>query len=184
MNTDLASELDALLTDLAAGRAEHTTDIDAVRPTHRGGARNLVDYAALRRHDIRDLQDRLLDVGVSPLVGCEDSVEASLRAARAAVAALQGQDPTEFADRAATDDARDDGDSELAEHADALLGPRHRGRSGRVMVTLPSSSADDPDLVLDLARRGMALARVNCAHDDPQRWAAMIDNVRAAAKTR
>lgn len=182
VNSDLASELDALLNDLAAGRAEHTGDIDAVRPAHSGGARNLVDYAALRRHDIRDLQDRLLDVGVSPLVGCEDSVEASLRASRAAVAALQGQDPTGFADRAATDTARDAGDAELARHADDLLGTPHHGRSGRVMVTLPSSSAHDPDLVLDLARRGMGLARVNCAHDDPEQWAAMIDNVRAAER--
>ena len=182
MNTDLARDLDSLLAELVDGRAEQAADIDAVRPTHRGGARNLVDYASLRRHDIRDLQDRLLDAGVSPLVGCEDSVEASLAAARAAVAALQGQEHTGFADRVVTADARDSGDSELAEHADALLGTPHHGRSGRVMVTLPSSAAADPDVVLDLARRGMGLARINCAHDDPQRWEAMVHNVRAAER--
>lgn len=182
MNTDLARELDSLLYDLAAGRAENAGEIDAVLDTHRGGARNLVDYAALRRHDIRDLQDRLLDVGVSPLVGCEDSVEASLAAARAAVAALVGQDPHGFADRDTTAEARDAGDSELAEHADALLGPPHLGRSGRVMVTLPSSAADDPHVVLDLARRGMGLVRINCAHDDPLRWEAMVNNVRTAER--
>ena len=182
MNTDLARDLDTLLADLASGRHEQAGDIDAVRPTHRGGARNLVDYAALRRHDIRDLQDRLLDAGVSPLVGCEDSVEASLAATRAAVAALEGQDPAAFAERATTAEARDVGDSELAEHADALLGTPHHGRSGRVMVTLPSSAADRPDVVLDLARRGMGLVRINCAHDDPQRWEAMVHNVRAAER--
>lgn len=182
VNSDLARELDALLTDLAAGRAVRSVEIDAVHPTHRGGARNLVDYATLRTHDVRDLQDRLLDVGVSPLVGCEDDVEVGLGAARAAVAALQGEDHVRFADRYATARAREVGDAELAEHADALFGRPRRGRSGRVMVTLPSSAADDPGLVLDLAERGMGLARINCAHDDALRWEAMIAAVRAAER--
>ncbi|MDV8002066.1 pyruvate kinase [Rhodococcus sp. IEGM 1408] len=182
MYSDLADQLDALLADLASGRAGLATEVDAVAPTHRGGALNLVDYATLRRHDLRDLQDRLLDVGVSPLVGCEDDVMASLGAARAAVAALQGEDPGAFADPEETAEARDAGDAALAAHADQLLGTARHGRSGRVMVTLPSSAADDPGLVLDLAERGMGLARINCAHDDPERWERMIAHVRAAER--
>ena len=183
MHSDLAGELDDLLDDLASGRADRASEVEAVAPTHRGGAWNLVDYASLRRHDLRDLQDRLLDVGVSPLVGCEDDVLASLGAARAAVAALQGEDPAPFADREATARARDAGDAVLAAHADHLLGTARHGRSGRVMVTLPSSAADDPGLVSDLAERGMGLARINCAHDDPERWGRMIDHVRAAERS-
>ena len=182
MYSDLTRELDSLLGDLGPGRAGRARDMERVDPTHRGGALNLVDYATLRRHDLRDLQDRLLDAGVSPLVGCEDDVEAALRAARAALAALGGQDPTRFADRHTTAAARAAGDAALAAHADALLGTPRPGRSGRVMVTLPSSAADDPRLVLDLAVRGMGLARINCAHDDPARWEAMIDGVRAAER--
>lgn len=180
MYSDLTSELDALLDDLASARAGKAPEVDAVAPTHRGGALNLVDYATLRRHDLRGLQDRLLDVGVSPLVGCEDDVRASLGAARAALAALQGEDPVPFADRDKTAAARDAGDAVLAAHADQLLGTTRDGRSGRVMVTLPSSAADDPGFVLDLAERGMGLARINCAHDDPERWERMIAHVRAA----
>lgn len=180
MNSDLARDLDALLADLSRGRPGHAAEVDACAPTHRGGALNLVDYATLRRHDLRDLQDRLLDVGVSPLVGCEDDVEMALGAARAAVAALRGEDPAAFADREATAAARDAGDAALADHADDLLGRARHGRSGRVMVTLPSKAADDPGFVLDLAERGMDLARINCAHDDPERWEAMIAHVRAA----
>lgn len=156
--------------------------MERVHPTHRRGAENLVDYASLRRHDLRDLQDRLLDVGVSPLVGCEDDVEAALRAARAALAALEGQDPSRFADRKTTAQARSAGDAALAAHAKALLGAPRPGRSGRVMVTLPASAADDPGLVVSLAERGMGLARINCAHDDPTRWEAMIAGVRAAER--
>lgn len=182
MYSDLTGDIDALLDDLASGRADHATEVEAVTPTHRGGALNLVDYATLRRHDLRDLQDRLLDVGVSPLVGCEDDVMASLGAARAAVAALQGEEPGVFADREATAAARDAGDAALAAHADQLLGTARHGRSGRVMVTLPSSAADDPGFVSDLAQRGMGLARINCAHDDPERWERMIAHVRAAER--
>lgn len=179
--SDLARDLDALLADLATARDQRSPLIDAVAPTHRDGAANLVDYAALRGHDLRDMQDRLLDAGLSPLVGCEVDVTASLRAARAAVAALNGGDAALYARREATAVARDRGHAELARHADALLCVPRDDRAGRVMVTLPSEAADDPDLVLAMAERGMDLARINCAHDDPARWEAMIANVRAAA---
>lgn len=182
MYSDLARELDALLDDIRRGRAACASEMGSVSPTHRGGALNLVDYARLRRHDLRDLQDRLLDVGVSPLVGCEDDVEKSLGAARAAIAALRGEDPTAFADRERTAAARDTGDAVLAAHADELLGRARHGRSGRVMVTLPSGAADDPAFVLDLAERGMGLARINCAHDGPEKWEKMIAHVRAAER--
>lgn len=180
--SDLARDLDSLLADLARARAERSDLLADVAPTHRDGAVNLVDYAELRGHDLRDLQDRLLDAGLSPLVGCEVDVEASLRSARAAVAALGGADPALYARRAATAEARDAGDAALGEHADALLDHPRDGRSGRVMVTLPSQAADDPGLVLGMAERGMGLARINCAHDDPARWEAMIAHVRAAAE--
>ena len=48
------------------------------------------------------------------------------------------------------------------------------------MVTLPSEAATDPDFVIDLARRGMDVARINCAHDNNVAWRAMAANVRAA----
>ena len=179
---DIARELDALLTDLERGRAERADRIASVAAPHRSAAENLVDYATLRRHDLRDLQDRLLDAGISPLVGCEVDVQASLRAARAAVAALAGQDPSVHADPERTRSARRAGDEELSAAADRLLGRGVPDRAGRVMVTMPGEAADDPGLVIGLAERGMELARINCAHDDPQRWARMIEHVRLAEK--
>jgi pyruvate kinase len=49
------------------------------------------------------------------------------------------------------------------------------------MVTLPSTAADDADFVDDLVRRGMDIARINCAHDDLERWRRMAEHARAAA---
>jgi pyruvate kinase len=49
------------------------------------------------------------------------------------------------------------------------------------MVTLPTEASSDERLVEDLVRAGMTIARINCAHDDPQHWMAMARNVRDAA---
>ncbi|MBB1027420.1 hypothetical protein G6026_06905, partial [Dietzia sp. DQ11-38-2] len=49
MYSDLTSELDSILGDLAPGRATRARDVERVHPTHRRGAENLVDYASLRR---------------------------------------------------------------------------------------------------------------------------------------
>jgi pyruvate kinase len=49
------------------------------------------------------------------------------------------------------------------------------------MVTMPSEAAADPRVARDLVERGMDCARINCAHDGPHAWAAMVDNVRKAA---
>src|SRR5699024_8394509 len=52
----------------------------------------------------------------------------------------------------------------------------------RIMVTLPSEAATSPDLVDALVEAGARLARINCAHDDQDAWAAMIEHVRAAER--
>ena len=48
------------------------------------------------------------------------------------------------------------------------------------MVTLPSTAADDYSMVNRLIGLGMNSARINCAHDGPEIWAKMIDNIHRA----
>jgi pyruvate kinase len=50
------------------------------------------------------------------------------------------------------------------------------------MVTMPSEAATDRDLVRDLVRAGMSVMRVNTAHDGPDAWAGMVENLRRAAR--
>src|SRR5262249_51159071 len=68
----------------------------------------------------------------------------------------------------------------LDEHTRALLGPPPPDRDVHAMVTMPSEAATDPGLVRDLLAGGMGCMRINCAHDGPSAWAAMIANLRAA----
>jgi pyruvate kinase len=59
--------------------------------------------------------------------------------------------------------------------------PRH-GRRTRIMVTLPSEAATDAGLVDRIVAAGAEVVRINCAHDRPEVWSAMIRNVRRAER--
>jgi pyruvate kinase len=178
-----ADRLEALRADIATLRgeaiaAERVADaiIEAVHPSHRAGAANLTHYLALRSHDLRDLQARLSVEGLSSLGRMESDVLGNLDAVLAMLddalrpSSESGEDPVSHA--AAS--------RELRVHAARLLGGTHEDRSTRIMVTLPSTAADDEDLVAAYARAGMDVARINCAHDGPDAWARMAANVRAA----
>jgi pyruvate kinase len=146
---------------------------EAVTP----GVLNLAHYLALRHHDIRPLQRQLMWRGLSSLGRLESRVLPVLDAVLSALAALAGREspvspPSELTFFA--------GEARLAQETDRLFGPPPAHRRGRIMVTLPGECADDPAHVLDLARRGMDVARINCAHDDHEAWRAMAGHVRKA----
>ena len=177
--TALAAQVEQLVVDIERAERDAAEKIAACHPGNRAGAINLVHYTELRRHDLRELQGDLMDIGVSSLATTEANVRAKLVAARAALRALGGE-PGPWALQA-VDDAIDAGDDLLSAHAEALLGPLRHHRHTRIMVTLPSEAAQDADLVRALVERGMDLARINCAHDDADAWAAMAGHVRAAS---
>jgi pyruvate kinase len=161
--------------DLEAGSAR---DLARVAPGQRDSARNLVHYLALRRQDLRDLQDRLAAVGLSSLGRAEPAVADTLRALTFVLARITGErlvapDPGPI--------SLAEGRHRLAANTEALLGPAPRTRHTRIMVTLPSEAADDPQLARELVRAGMNLARINCAHDGAAAWQKMVAHVRAAA---
>ena len=150
--------------------------IDAVRPRHRESALNLVHYAELRRHDIRDLQSRLSKYGLSSLGRTESHVLPSIETLIWTLTRLV----TPGGGHTAPPAGFPDGGELLARNAVNLLGPRPEDRSTRIMVTLPGEAATDASLVRGMVERGMDLARINCAHDGPPAWRHMVDHVRAA----
>ena len=175
----LIARLDTLLEELVQAEAEHVDVIGAVAGQHHRGAVNLVHYTRLRQHDLRELQNDLMDIGATSLATTEAHVRAKVHAARNVLAALRG-DAGPW-DLQAIDDALDDGDDILATNSRAIFGPMRPGRPTRIMVTLPGEAADDPELVAAFVDAGMDVARINCAHDAPAAWARMAANVRTAA---
>ncbi len=176
----LQTQLKALLAELDQAASAHAEAIAAVAPEHRTGAVNLLHYTALRQRDIRDLQNDGLDVGATSLATTEADVQAKILAARNVVAALGGAPGPWDVD--GINAALDRGDTILEGNANATLGSPGPGDSTRIMVTLPSEAADDPHLVASFVAAGMSIARINCAHDDPDAWARMCADVRAAAR--
>lgn len=140
-------------------------------------AANLAAYLALRHQDLRGLQRSLVDLGLSSLGRAEGHVLATLDAIAAVLAHVVGQEAPLGGVAAAVDAA----EAARTGNEVALFGRPVRGHHPRIMVTLPAEAADDPDLVDALVSAGMDCARINCAHDHPERWERMAANVRDAA---
>jgi pyruvate kinase len=166
----LLGQLDALLESIESADPEWSDWLVAVAPEYRPSARNMVHYWAIRQYDLRELQSRLAAFGLSSLGRSESHVEATLRLVRSAVAAML-EDTWHPPVPAAV--SADEGRDMLRRRAIELLGPAPVRRATRIMVTLPSSAATDPDVVRGLVERGMNIARINCAHDDADAWRAM-----------
>ncbi|MCF1708538.1 pyruvate kinase [Tabrizicola sp. J26] len=147
------------------------------REAFRSSALNLADWLALRRMDLTALQPRLTEFGLSTLGRLDGHVRPSVDAVIAALAAIAGEAEPVFPLPEAISGER----ALLDARRDELFGSGTDGPQTRVMVTLPSEAAEDPDLIRDLVLAGMDCARINCAHDGPDIWRRMIGKVRLAA---
>lgn len=149
------------------------------RQEFRASAENLADYLALRRLDLGGLQAPLAALGLSSLVRAEGHVRASVDAVMAALARIAGEAepphpaPEVFVSGAAL----------LAARRDALFSERDDGPQTRIMATLPSEAAQDPQVVVDLILAGVDCLRIDCAHDEPSAWRAMASHARTAARS-
>ncbi|HEX8405282.1 MAG TPA: pyruvate kinase [Duganella sp.] len=175
----LLDELLSLRAGIVAESAADRERIDAADPAHRDSAENLLYYLALRRRDLRPLQQRLAALGLSSLGRAEGHVLATLDAVLAVLHGLAGRPWRPLP--ATPPDGFRQGSDRLATHTAALLGPEREERGVRIMVTMPGGCADDYALVHDLIAQGMDCARINCAHDDPATWLRIIGHVRRAA---
>jgi pyruvate kinase len=181
--------LDQLIKQLSAIRCE-MTELENItlaeqydlHESHRDSAKNMLHYLALRRHDLRDIQERLATQGLSSLGRAESHAKANVDAIDSVLRQLADS-------RYAPPDSNGtvslkEGQAILKKHTDTLLGPEPANRRVRIMVTMPAEAAEDFDLVHGLLIKGMNCMRINCAYDDVNAWSRMIDNLhRAMAET-
>ncbi|MGE0745684.1 MAG: pyruvate kinase [Rhodospirillales bacterium] len=171
LRTRIVAEAEALRADWQA---------DIARTAFAAGAANMAAYLAMRRHDLAPLQDELSYWGLSSLGRSESRVVASLDAVLATLAVMAGRAlPAPIA--RPDPSAWHGGDAALREAKRALFGTDPGGPRTRIMVTLPAEAATDAALMPALIAAGADCVRINCAHDGPAAWSAMIANVRAAA---
>jgi pyruvate kinase len=186
--TKTTAEQHNLLTTLVALRGDVMTEGDKLLSLRRDlilrqeyveSARNLACYLALRRRDLRTLQTALMRWGLSSLGRSESRVVPTLDAVITSLAAI-GSMPDIDAPGHPSEECFFYGADAIARQADESLGPGQHGRDPRILVTLPTEAAKDPNMTQALVEHGVECIRINCAHDNQAAWEAMIANVRRA----
>lgn len=153
-----------------------------IHPSQLPSAKNLMHYVALRRHDVRQIQERLAVLGLSSLGRAESHVLGALDAVLRILYRMADGDREPPPGRAGSPVQFTEGKALLERHTEALLGPKPPYRRVRIMVTMPGEAADDYLIVRDVLAAGMDCMRINCAHDDEERWGKMIENLRRAER--
>ncbi|TRZ46197.1 pyruvate kinase [Robertkochia solimangrovi] len=174
----LLSRLDWIIQDLETEEPSFRESIDSVAPCHRKSALNLVHYTTLRKHDITELQRGLRKLGLTGFSHAEGHIKWSLVRARFILERFLNGTGSEPETRVNVDKAHE----LLTDHTLSLFGSRRGGRRVRIMVTQPTESAFDYELVHSMVENGMDCARINCAHDGPEIWEKIIGNVKKAAE--
>ena len=176
---NVKSKLTTIRSDMFDAEERFLTDWNDMPEGHRVSARNLVHYLALRKRDLRLLQDQLAALGLSSLGRSESHPLANVQAVLDLVRQLGAAAPN----GTHTTSGLADGRALLETHTRELLGPAPDGREVRIMVTMPGEAADDVNLVRDLLMSGMNCLRINTAHDGVDAWDRMLDNLERATRS-
>ena len=180
----LVTVLNEIRVEMRELEAAEVAALSGLHHTQTESARNLIHYLALRRHDLRHIQEKLSLKGLSSLGRAESHVKASVDAIAGLLLRLTNKPDMEpfRVDEPALGYA--DGIALLERHTESLLGSKPVDRNVRIMVTMPTEAAHNYSLVLDLLKSGMDCMRINCAYDNAKTWTMMIDNLhRAIAET-
>ncbi len=182
----LITELETIRQSAYWVEGEHETELAKVAEPARESARNLLHYLALRRRDMRQLQRDLASRGLSSLGLSESHVLGTIENLLEILHRMIGE-PFERGAHGLRPVHYREGKARLAANTEALFGlPEMRADgsnpSVHIMVTLPSTAAIDYRLVHDLVDSGARCLRINCAHDGPEAWAAMVGHLEQARR--
>ena len=109
--------------------------LQQVHPSYRESARNLIHYLAMRRNDLRELQGELARIGLSSLGRAESHVLASVDKVLGILHKLSDRP---WQSRAPSEPVGSESSRRLlVQHTEETLGAAPKGRTVRIMVTLP-----------------------------------------------
>jgi len=152
----------------------YALELSQVHPIFKKSATNLLHYLAFRSFDIDKLQLELKNLGLPSLSTVESHVMRSLYNLQNILHHLlyleEVANPKGYVSFKKSNQI-------LRKNNKLLFGYKSKKRRTRIMVTLPRLAADNPKFLLKLVGLGMNCARINCAHDNPDIWARMIENI-------
>jgi pyruvate kinase len=146
-----------------------------IHPLNKSSAQNLLQYLTLRNNDIRELQDLLHGKGLSSLASSESHIqrqlqEILLRIGAAVPAVALNRCDFKYAHK------------KMEQRSHQLFGHSKQQQHAAIMVTFDNSFADDEELIQNLLKQGMNVARINCAHDDETVWKRMIEHIKKSSR--
>ena len=175
----LSLKLDQILEKTEQLEKAYENEIKLVHPIYQRSAANLVRYMALRSFDIDHIDEALREEGLPVLSGSEGHVMNSLLGLKKLIDSLLSK---EIEAKPADLLTRKQSHKLLRKNTKLLFGYKSKKRFTRIMVTLPNTAAEDPNLVENLLAFGMNCVRINCAHDKPEIWEKMIRNVKNSSQ--
>jgi pyruvate kinase len=177
--TKIREGLDNILAKMKAMENTYAEELNEVHPVYKKSAKNLIHYLALRTFNIDILDEDLMQLGLPKISDYEGHIRRSILDLKHLINSLMGDFVPEPNPRSIS---LNQSVKVSRKNTKFLFGYKSKKRRTRIMVTLPNTAADDLDFVRKLLANGMNCARVNCAHDDPEIWLKMINNVREASR--
>lgn len=142
---------------------------------------NMFNYVTMRRNPIHQLQSGLAMAGLSSLGRVEPHVMNNIDIVIQRLKEILSETDETIVNHQFCIDY-DGGYGLLKKRKIKLFGELPKNRTEYIMVTMPSESAKNEQLVDSLFASGMDCARINCAHDNSETWLKMIQNIRKAEK--
>lgn len=173
----IAQEISLILEKAIAMEKEYAQELRQVHPVYAKSAKNLIHYLAFRNFDVDHLQNKLRELSLPSLSNIESHVVHSLLNIKTIINHLQGKQVVEKIPGVLT---IPQSKSLLTKNTKLLLGSKSKNRRTRIMVTLPGIAAKHPQFIKRLLKLGMNSSRINCAHDNPEVWEKMIEQVKNA----
>ena len=144
-----------------------------IHSNHRDSLQNLIHYLSLRSIDIRKMQNELHTVGLSSLTSSESHILRQVQEVKMRLG--KKYSPTKLSKLTETKAGEI-----FQSRIHKLFGQNNGSNFPFIMVTCDKSFAEDYAFIKSLLLKGMNVARINCAHDNPEIWSGLIHLIKKA----
>lgn len=168
---DIEKSLEKLEKELKTREKEQAMLIKSCFGRQQTSAKNLIHYLALRNIDIRDLQEKLHEAGLSSLASSESHILRQIQAIRERLGIKYLKSELSICNYT-------NAKKIIHDKSELLFGPKNQNQIPFIMVTMDSANVGDDGFIKKLLMNGMNVARINCAHDDEKTWLQIIETVR------
>lgn len=170
---EIRQRLQQLESDMNQVSEEYADILNQLHPETVISGENLLKYLILRKNDIQGLQEDLHLAGLSSLASCESHTLFQIQSTLERLGQEYSRKDLSTAQY---------GTTRIRKASEVLFGKTHQEWPSSIMVTMDVSFLEKKNAIGNLLKNGMAVARINCAHDDEKVWEKMILKIRKESK--